>query len=62
MENLTRVMHFLRFSLTRELKRAKEREDYESTRKFFKRMAFMKDDVLISLTQESSQSLKEWSD
>ena len=29
---------------------------------FFKRMAFMKDDVMISLTQESSQSLKEWSD
>ena len=55
-------MHFLRFSFTRELKRAKEREDYESIRKFFKRMAFIKDDVMISLTQESSQSLKEWSD
>ena len=53
-------MHFLWFSLTRELKRAKEREDYESTRKFFKRMAFMKDKVIISLTQESSQSSKEW--
>ena len=55
-------MHFLPFSFTRELKRAKEREDYKSTRTFFKRMAFMKDDVMISLTQESSQSLKEWSD
>ena len=44
------------------LKRAKEREDYGSTWKFFKRMAFIRVRVMISFAQESSQSSKELSD
>ena len=54
-QDFKRLIHSLRSSLARQLKRATEKDDYESSWISFKRMAFKKDDIMESLQQESSK-------
>ncbi|CAB3999816.1 Hypothetical predicted protein, partial [Paramuricea clavata] len=58
-ESVKKVLHSLRSSMVREIRRESEDKDYESSWKFYKRLSYMKPDILQSLKQEAE---KRWSD
>ena len=45
-ECIKKVLHFLRSSMVREIRREREENGYESSWKFYKRLNFMKEDIL----------------
>ena len=51
-DGLKKLLHSLRTSMTREIKRSQEQEDYESKWKFFKHMKFLEDEIVKDLQQE----------
>ena len=57
-ESLKKVLHSLRSSLVREVRRAIEDEKFQSCWKFYRHMSFMKEDIVRSFKQEAA---KEWS-
>ena len=58
-ECIKKVLHSLRSSMVREIRREREENGYESSWKFYKRLNFMKEDILRSLQQEAD---KQWND
>ena len=58
-DNLKRIMHSLRASMLREIRRGNDDSEYESTLEFYKHLLFMKKGILQDKKQEA---IKEWED
>ena len=58
-DELRKVLHSLRTSMTREIKRTQQTPSYVSRWKFFKSMDYLKDEILKSLNPEKPKS---WTD
>ena len=58
-EEMKKLMHSLRISMVREVKRVLENKDYVSKWKFFKSMEFLKNEIINSL---QSKEDNEWTD
>ena len=59
LKSVKKVLYPLRSSMVREIRRESEDKDYESSWKFYKRLSYMKPDILQNLKQEAE---KQWSD
>ena len=58
-EEIKKLFHSLRTSMTREIKRMRENEGFVSRWKFFKDMEFLKEEIIKSIDDKNG---KEWDD